>query len=100
MDLQSGITLISASIFLIGFGACGGSSRRCAPALQGSQTFSNGELGEFSDAMQAEFCHELLAIGFDGLHAYLKQMGDFLSSSAFRQELENFPLPRRQEREG
>ena len=61
--------------------------------LQKSDSLTNGILGQFSDAVDVQLVHDLLAVGFHRFHADVKFRGYFLGGFALGNELENFSFP-------
>ena len=48
--------------------------------------------------MKAQLPHDIAAVSFDGLGAQVQQAGDFFGAVAFRQQLRDLTLARRQRR--
>ena len=65
--------------------------------IQGGQSFPEGILGKFGDAMKVQLVHELLAVRLYGLDADVKDARDLLRTLSLGKELEHLTLPRRKE---
>ena len=51
--------------------------------FEGSDAFTDGVFGEFSDTVDLEFFHNIAPVRFDGLAAYVKMESDLLGAFAF-----------------
>ena len=66
--------------------------------MKGSQSFSNGILGEFCYTENPQFLHDLPSMGFNGLHTYSQAGGDLFCAVAFSDKLKHLPFPGSQDR--
>jgi len=60
----------------------------------GDDPLSHGVQNEFGGVVQAEFLQDSVAMGFDGVNAYIQQRRHLFVRFAFRKELDDFPLSR------
>ena len=52
-------------------------------ALQGGQALADGKLGQFRHAVDVQFFHDLVPVGFYGLDADMELSGDLFGEPAF-----------------
>jgi len=64
----------------------------CGYAFQLGQPFHDGIFSEFSDAVQMQLVHDVLAVRFYGFHAQVEAGGNVPGGFAFRKKLQHLAL--------
>lgn len=67
------------------------SARQFLP--QRDQPFGNGQSGQARHAVDAEFAHDALTMGFDGADAEAQVVGNFLVAETLGNQQQDLPLP-------